>query len=61
MIAVGTYAEVPSALAGFGGDVLVMEPYRAAIHSGLPHVADRRLVHTVTTHADVSSLAGCPR
>ncbi len=35
-----------------------MEPYRAAIHSGQPQVADRRLIHTVTTHADVSSLRG---
>ncbi len=58
MVAVGTYAEVPSALAEFGGDVLVMEPFRAAIHSGQPQVADRRLIHTVTNHADVSSLRG---
>ena len=58
MVAVGTYAEVPSALAEFAGDVLVMEPYRAAIHTGQPQVADRRLINTVTTHADVSSLRG---
>src|SRR4029453_13447976 len=31
MIAVGTYAEAPLALAGFPGDVLVMEPYRPVI------------------------------
>ena len=54
MIAVGTYAEVPSALAEFGGDVLVMEPYRAADPLRAARTSrDRRLVHTVTTHADV--------
>ena len=31
-IAIGTYAELPEALAAFGGDVLVMEPYRGSIH-----------------------------
>ncbi|GAA5034992.1 alanine racemase [Terrabacter aeriphilus] len=57
-IAVGTYAEVPEALAAFGGDVLVMEPYRAAIHAGLPDLLNTRLVHTVTTSVDVESLRG---
>lgn len=52
MVAVGTYAEVPGALAGFGADVLVMEPFRAAIHADLPDLANRRLVHTVTTPDD---------
>ncbi|MCU1536359.1 MAG: alanine racemase domain protein, partial [Humibacillus sp.] len=37
-IAVGTYAELPEALAAFAGDVLVMEPFRAAVHSGLGHL-----------------------
>ncbi len=32
MVAVGTYAEAPVALAGFPGDVLVLEPYRGAVH-----------------------------
>ena len=58
MVAVGAYAEVPGALAAFGGDVLVMEPYRAAIHAGLPELTDRRVVHTVTTETDLSSLRG---
>jgi len=64
MIAVGTYAEVPGALAGFSGDVLVMEPFRAAIHAatqaatqaGLPSVDDGRLVHTITTRVDLDGL-----
>ena len=30
MIAVGTYAELPEALATFAGDVLVMEPFRGS-------------------------------
>ena len=58
MVAVGIYAEVPGALAAFGGDVLVLERYRAAIHAGLPELADRRVVHTVTTETDLSSLRG---
>lgn len=57
-IAVGTYVEVPTALAAFGRDVLVMEPYRAAIHAGLPALADRRLVHTITSRDDLEHLRG---
>ncbi|MGO4360285.1 alanine racemase [Terrabacter sp. RAF57] len=56
MVAIGTYAELPSALGAFGGDVLVMEPYRAAIHADLPDLANRRVVHTVTTESDLGSL-----
>ncbi|MCU1538149.1 MAG: alanine racemase domain protein, partial [Humibacillus sp.] len=55
-IAVGTYAELPEALAAFAGDVLVMEPFRAAVHSGLGHLDDRRAVHTVTASADLDAL-----
>ena len=55
-VAVGAYSELPSALAAFGGDVLVMEPYRAAVHAELPELADRRAVHTVTTGSDLTSL-----
>ncbi|EWT01810.1 alanine racemase [Intrasporangium oryzae NRRL B-24470] len=56
MIAVGTYVEVPSALAAFGRDILVMEPYRAAIHADLPDLGNRRLVHTITTRPDLDHL-----
>jgi hypothetical protein len=56
MIAVGTYAELPPALAAFGGEVLVMEPYRAVIHADLPDLANQRVVHTVTTAADLTGL-----
>ena len=56
LVAIGTYAELPEALATFGRDVLVMEPYRAAIHAGLPDLANRRAVHTVTTLDDVEDL-----
>ncbi|MHA3835847.1 alanine racemase [Terrabacter sp. AAH1] len=58
MVAVGTYAELPEALAAYGGDVLVMEPYRAAIHGDVPDLDNRRAVHTVTTHADLDHLRG---
>jgi Alanine racemase, N-terminal domain len=55
-VAIGTYAELPEALAAFGGDVLVMEPYRAAIHSGLPDLANQRVIHTITTRDDLEDL-----
>jgi hypothetical protein len=54
--AIGSYAELPGALATFGRDILVMEPYRAPIHADLPDLANRRAVHTVTTPEDVESL-----
>ncbi len=57
-IAVGTYAEAPVALEVFPGDVLVMEPYRPAIHGSLAHLSHPSLVHTVTYGADVADLVG---
>ncbi len=56
MVAVGAYAEAATALATFGGDGLVMEPYRAAVHADLPDLANRQVVHTVTTESDLESL-----
>lgn len=56
MIAVGTYAEVSGALDGFGGDVLVMEPFRAPIDAGLPDLGSVRLVHTITAREDLDAL-----
>ncbi|WP_404386812.1 alanine racemase [Humibacillus xanthopallidus] len=56
MVAVGTYAELPTALGAFGQDVLVMEPFRAAVHAGLPDLASTRVVHTVTTRPDLEAL-----
>ena len=64
MIAVGTYAEAPLALAGFPGDVLVMEPYRPVIHSAVRELGDGALVHTITHGPDLADLAarvGRPR
>ena len=53
-LAVGTYAEVPDALAAFGGDVMVLSPWRPF----LPDVIyDARVVHTVGRVADVEALA----
>ena len=57
-IAVGSYAEAPVALAGFPGDVLVMEPYRPVIHAELPFLGDGALVHTITHGPDLDDLAG---
>lgn len=57
-IAIGTYVEAPEALAGFSGDVLVMEPYRPRIHSALPDLPNRRLLHTVTSVTDLQGLRG---
>jgi hypothetical protein len=56
MVAVGTYPELPDALAGFSRDVLVLEPYRAAIHGDLPDLHNSRAVHTVTTRDDLADL-----
>ncbi len=57
-IAVGTYAEAPVALAGFPGDVLVMEPYRPVIHAELAHLGAGQLVHTITHGPDLQDLQG---
>ncbi|MDN5797684.1 MAG: alanine racemase [Intrasporangium sp.] len=56
MIAVGTYMELPEALACFGGQVLVLEPYRAVLHHDLPDLRSTRVVHTVTAPDDVEDL-----
>lgn len=54
MLAVGTYAEVPEALAAFAGDVMVLSPWR-------PFLTDvtygDRVVHTVGRVDDVEALA----
>ena len=54
MLAVGTYAEVPGALAAFGGDVMVLSPWRPFLTDVL---YDDRLVHTVGRVEDVEALA----
>ena len=53
-LAVGTYAEVPGALAAFGGDVMVLSPWRPFI-SDITY--DERVVHTVGRVEDVTALA----
>lgn len=60
-VAVGTYAEAPAVLSRFGGDVLVLEPWRdflPAVRSGEAY--DRRLVHTVGRLDDLAALAAHP-
>ncbi|MEO3935431.1 alanine racemase [Dermatophilaceae bacterium Soc4.6] len=59
-VAIGSYAEAPLALSAHPGDVLVMEPYRAAVPP-LPGAAelalgDPTLIHTVTTADDARHL-----
>ena len=59
MIAVGTYAEVPGALATFGGDVMVLTPWRpflSDVHAAEP-ARDGRVIHTVGRVDDVTDLA----
>ena len=56
LIAVGTYTEVPGALATFPGDVLVMEPFRGSVDSALPDLGNPRLVHTITARDDLDAL-----
>jgi alanine racemase len=53
-IAVGTYAEVPGALADFSGDVMVLTPWRPFL---LDVVLDPRVIHTVGRVDDVAALA----
>jgi hypothetical protein len=53
MVAVGTYLETPAMLAHFPGRVLVLEPYRPAIHADLGYLDARSLVQTVTSAADL--------
>lgn len=55
-VAVGTYQEAPAMLAHFPGRVLVLEPYRPAIHADLPYLDVRSLVLTVTSEADLHDL-----
>jgi alanine racemase len=53
-IAVGTYHEVPEALAAFDGDVLVMTPWRPYLDA----VTDDRVIHTLSRLEDLQALAG---
>jgi alanine racemase len=53
-IAVGTYAEVPGALAAFGGDVMVLTPWRPFFSDA---VLDDRVVHTLGRVEDIAALA----
>jgi alanine racemase len=52
MMAVGTYDEAPEALKRFGGDVLVLSPWRPFVRAP----EDPRLVHTVGRVDDVKAL-----
>jgi alanine racemase len=52
LMAVGTYDEAPEALKRFGGDVLVLSPWRPFVRAP----EDRRLVHTVGRVDDVKAL-----
>ncbi|MEJ7634651.1 alanine racemase [Aeromicrobium sp.] len=54
MIAVGTYAEVPAALAAFAGDVMVLTPWRP-FFTDVVH--DDRVIHTVGRVEDIAALA----
>lgn len=53
-IAAGTYEEVPAVEPGFGGDVLVLSPWRPWTTGGL---GDDHVVHTVSRVEDLRRLA----
>lgn len=53
-IAVGTYAEAPGALEAFGGDVMVLTPWRPFFTDV---VLDERIIHTVGRVDDIAALA----
>ncbi len=52
-IAVGTYEDVPEVLSRFGGDVLVLSPWRPFLRN-VPY--DHRVIHTVGRVADIEAL-----
>lgn len=59
LVAVGTYAEVPGALATFTGDVMVLTPWRpflTDLHAADP-MLDARVIHTVGRVDDIGELA----
>ncbi|MGJ9413859.1 alanine racemase [Aeromicrobium sp. CF4.19] len=58
-IAVGTYEEVPQALAEFSGDVMVLSPWRAFLVGTHADDAENghRVVHTLGRVEDVAALA----
>ncbi len=56
-LAVGTYDEVAAATGEFGGDVLVLTPWRPWLTAAL---GDDRLVHTVSRLEDLRQLAAAP-
>ncbi|KQX74129.1 MULTISPECIES: alanine racemase [unclassified Aeromicrobium] len=53
-ISVGTYAEVPGALASFDGDVMVLTPWRPFFTDV---VLDDRVIHTLGRVGDIAELA----
>ncbi|NRQ48996.1 alanine racemase [Aeromicrobium stalagmiti] len=53
-IAVGTYSEVPGALAAFTGDVMVLTPWRPFFSDA---VLDDRVIHTLGRVDDIAALA----
>ncbi|UDY23558.1 alanine racemase [Nocardioides sp. Kera G14] len=55
VMAVGTYAELPSVLSRFPGDVLVLTPWRPWIPVLSPEVAGR-VIHTVSRPEDLEAL-----
>ncbi|WP_375001398.1 alanine racemase [Aeromicrobium sp. CTD01-1L150] len=55
ILAVGTYEEVPDALATFGGDVMVLSPWRPFLHG--TDADDARVIHTLGRVEDVAALA----
>ncbi len=54
-IAVGTYDEVGSAIAGFPGDVIILTPWRP-FGSALETAASDRVIHTVSRLTDLEDL-----
>ncbi len=53
LVAVGTYGEVDAALSAFGGDVMVLTPWRPFLEV----IDDPRVVHTVGRVEDVAEIA----
>jgi alanine racemase len=55
-LAVGTYEELPEVMQRFGGDLLVLTPWRPTRSETPDDLSSRRVVHTVSRLADLLAL-----
>jgi hypothetical protein len=59
-LAVGTYAEIGDVDRRFGGDLLVLSPWRPWDDDGAASTSDERVIHTVGRLPDLAALVAAP-